>query len=103
LGLSFALPMQRAERRLPGTDFRPRFAWRLFILYAIGWLHGLAYSGDILTVYAALGTPLVLSTAPRTGGSSSSPSSCSSARRGSPSASSGVREHRRESAEGVYR
>jgi uncharacterized membrane protein YeiB len=26
----------------------------------IGWLHGLAYSGDILTVYAALGIPLVL-------------------------------------------
>src|SRR5437867_2370161 len=58
-GLSFALQMQRAERRRPGTDFRPRFAWRLFILFAIGWLHGLAYSGDILTVYAALGIPLM--------------------------------------------
>jgi uncharacterized protein len=58
-GLSFALQMQRAERR-PGTDFRPRFAWRLLILFAIGWLHGLAYSGDILTVYAALGIPLIL-------------------------------------------
>ncbi len=59
-GLSFALQMQRAERHRPGTDFRPRFAWRLLILFAIGWLHGLAYSGDILTVYAALGIPLVL-------------------------------------------
>ncbi len=59
-GLSFALQMQRAERSRPGTDFRPRFAWRLLILFAIGWLHGLAYSGDILTVYAALGIPLVL-------------------------------------------
>jgi uncharacterized protein len=59
-GLSFALQMQRAERRRPGTDFRPRFAWRLLILFAIGWLHGLAYSGDILTVYAALGIPLIL-------------------------------------------
>jgi len=58
-GLSFALQMQRAERR-PGTDLRPRFAWRLAILFAIGWLHGLAYSGDILTVYAALGIPLIL-------------------------------------------
>jgi uncharacterized protein len=58
-GLSFALQMQRAERRRPGTDFRPRFAWRLLILFAIGWLHGLAYSGDILTVYAALGIPLM--------------------------------------------
>jgi uncharacterized protein len=59
-GLSFALQMQRAQRRRPGTDFRPRFVWRLLILFAIGWLHGLAYSGDILTVYAALGIPLVL-------------------------------------------
>jgi uncharacterized protein len=59
-GLSFVLQMQRAERRRPGTDFRPRFAWRLLILFAIGWLHGLAYSGDILTVYAALGIPLIL-------------------------------------------
>jgi uncharacterized protein len=58
-GLSFTLQMQRAERRRPGSDFRPRFAWRLFILFAIGWLHGLAYSGDILTVYAALGIPLI--------------------------------------------
>jgi uncharacterized protein len=59
-GLSFALQMQRAERRLPGTDFRPRFAWRLAVLFAIGWLHGLVYNGDILTVYAVLGLPLVL-------------------------------------------
>ena len=59
-GLSFVLQMQRAERRRPGTDFRPRFAWRLLVLFAIGWLHGFAYSGDILTVYAALGIPLIL-------------------------------------------
>lgn len=31
-GLSFALQMQRAERRDPSRDFRPRFAWRLLIL-----------------------------------------------------------------------
>lgn len=59
-GLSFALQMQRAEQRAPDADFRPRFAWRLLILFAFGWLHGLAYSGDILTVYAVLGLPLVL-------------------------------------------
>ena len=59
-GLSFALQMHRAEKRRPGIDFRARFAWRLLILFAIGWLHSLAYSGDILTVYAALGIPLVL-------------------------------------------
>jgi uncharacterized protein len=59
-GLSFVLQMQHAEGRRPGKDFRPRFAWRLLILFAIGWVHGLAYSGDILTVYAALGIPLIL-------------------------------------------
>jgi len=52
--------MQRAERRRPGTDFRPRFVGRLLILFAIGWVHGLAYSGDILSVYAVLGLPLIL-------------------------------------------
>ena len=48
-GLSFALQMQRAERQRPGMDFRPRFVWRLLILFAIGWLHGLVYSGDTTT------------------------------------------------------
>ena len=59
-GLSFALQMQRAEHRSPDSDFRPRFVWRLAVLFAFGWLHGLAYSGDILTVYAVLGIPLIL-------------------------------------------
>ena len=58
-GLSFALQMQRADRRDPSRDFRPRFAWRLLILFGIGWLHGLVYAGDILTVYALLGLPLI--------------------------------------------
>lgn len=58
-GLSFALQMKAAERRDPGRDFRPRFAWRLVILFGIGFLHGLVYSGDILTVYALLGLPLI--------------------------------------------
>jgi uncharacterized protein len=58
-GLSFSLQMQRAEQRGPRTDFRLRFAWRLFILFGIGWLHCLAYRGDILTVYAVLGVPLM--------------------------------------------
>ena len=61
-GLSFALQMQLAEQRQQrtGADFRPRFAWRLFILFAIGCVHGLAYRGDILSVYAVLGIPLML-------------------------------------------
>jgi len=59
-GLSFALQMEAAERRDPSRDFRPRFAWRLAILFGIGWIHGILYSGDILTVYALLGLPLIL-------------------------------------------
>jgi uncharacterized protein len=58
-GLSFALQMERAARRDPSRDYRPRFAWRLAILFGIGWLHGLLYSGDILTVYAVLGLALL--------------------------------------------
>jgi uncharacterized protein len=62
-GLSFALQMERAARRDPARDFRPRFAWRLAILFGIGWLHGLVYNGDILTVYALLGLTLLLADA----------------------------------------
>lgn len=58
-GLSFALQMERGEART-GSDFRLRFAWRLVILFAIGFLHHLFYRGDILTIYALLGFPLLL-------------------------------------------
>jgi uncharacterized protein len=58
-GVSFALQMQRAERKW-GRDFRPRFAWRLMVLAAIGGLHSLVYAGDILMIYALLGMPLLL-------------------------------------------
>jgi uncharacterized protein len=59
-GLSFALQMQKAEQRSPGSDFRPRFAWRILILGMMGAVHGLLYGGDILLVYAVLGLPMIL-------------------------------------------
>ena len=59
-GLSFVLQMQNAELRNPETDFRWRFAWRLIVLLAIGILHNLFYCGDILTIFALLGFPLLL-------------------------------------------
>jgi uncharacterized protein len=59
-GLSFAIQMQRGERRDSAHDFRYRFAWRLTVLLGIGYLHSLFFSGDILLVYALLGLPLVL-------------------------------------------
>jgi uncharacterized protein len=59
-GLSFAIQMQRAEARDPRGDFRYRFAWRLAVLFGIGFLHSLFFAGDILTVYALLGLPMLL-------------------------------------------
>jgi uncharacterized protein len=49
--------MSNAARR--GEDFRLRFAWRLLLLAAIGYLHSLIYRGDIMTTLAALGMLLI--------------------------------------------
>ena len=57
-GLSFTLQMDNAAKR--GVNFSGRFLWRLIILFAIGTVHHLFYRGDILTIYAILGLPLVL-------------------------------------------
>jgi uncharacterized protein len=56
-GFSFFILMDRARGR--GVDFSGRFLWRLALLAAIGWLHGLVYRGDIIVVLAALGLLLV--------------------------------------------
>lgn len=56
-GFSFSLMMGRQARR--GVDFRGRFAWRLALLLALGYLHGLLYSGDILQVLALTGLLLI--------------------------------------------
>ena len=57
-GLSFFIIMDNQAKR--GVDFRGRFAWRLTLLLAMGYLHGLLYSGDILQVLALSGFLLVL-------------------------------------------
>jgi uncharacterized protein len=56
-GLSFFLQMDHATAK--GDNFSGRFLWRLVILFAIGFVHHLFYRGDILTVYALLGIPLI--------------------------------------------
>ena len=56
-GFSFYIIMHRASER--GVDFSGRFVWRLAVLAAIGWLHGLIYRGDIIVVLAPLGLLLV--------------------------------------------
>lgn len=56
-GLSFFIQMDKNN----GTSsFLIRFAWRLIVLFAIGFVHHLHYRGDILSIYAVLGFGLLL-------------------------------------------
>jgi uncharacterized protein len=57
-GISFHLTLQ--SWRAKATQPSARFLWRLALLGTLGYVHGLLYCGDILTVIAVLGVPLVL-------------------------------------------
>ncbi|MES1195773.1 MAG: heparan-alpha-glucosaminide N-acetyltransferase domain-containing protein, partial [Steroidobacter sp.] len=62
-GVSFYIILQRNADR--GTDFRWRFLWRVTLLFMIGYLHGLIYSGEVLQILAIGGMLLLpLWTAP---------------------------------------
>ena len=56
-GFSVFVMMDGAAKR--GVDFTGRLAWRLLILFGIGWLHGLVYRGDIITVLSVLGLAML--------------------------------------------
>lgn len=56
-GFSFYIQMRNARRR--GSDFRWRFAWRMFLLACFAQLHALFYNGDILLFYAVCGLILI--------------------------------------------
>jgi uncharacterized protein len=56
-GLSFAIQLHNATRK--GVPFAGRFAWRLAVLFGIGYVHNLFFSGDILMIYAVLGLLLI--------------------------------------------
>ncbi len=56
-GVSFYIILKRNADR--GTDFRWRFVWRLTLLFAMGYVHGLLYTGDVLQVLAVSGLTLV--------------------------------------------
>src|SRR4029079_2467544 len=56
-GVSFAIQLDRSSAR--SGSFAARFTWRLALLFVIGFLHNLFFSGDILTVYALLGLLLI--------------------------------------------
>lgn len=57
-GLSFFIQMDRGAAKDP--NYRGRFVWRLVLLFIIGFGHHMLYRGDILTIYALIGLPLVL-------------------------------------------
>jgi uncharacterized protein len=56
-GLSFAIQLDNATRK--GSGFSGRFAWRLTVLLAIGFVHNMFFSGDVLMIYALLGLLLI--------------------------------------------
>lgn len=56
-GVSFFIIMDRQAQK--GMDFRLRFAWRLIILFAIGTLNSMVYSGEVLQVLAGFGLCLI--------------------------------------------
>lgn len=56
-GFSFFVMMDGARRC--GQPFALRFAWRLALLFGIGWLHALIYRGDIIVVLATAGFFLI--------------------------------------------
>jgi uncharacterized protein len=56
-GLSFFIIMDNQAQK--GVDFSYRFAWRLVVLLAIGYIHTLLYLGDILSVLGIIGLSLL--------------------------------------------
>jgi uncharacterized protein len=56
-GVTFWLQFHRRAEQ--GADFRPRFAWRMLLLFGFGLGNSLFYHGDILTLYAALALALL--------------------------------------------
>ncbi|MFO1389708.1 DUF418 domain-containing protein [Cellvibrio sp.] len=57
-GISFFIIMDKQAQK--GVDFRGRFAWRLLILFGLGTLNSMVYSGEVLQVLAFYGFFLIL-------------------------------------------
>ena len=56
-GVTFFIQMNNQAKR--GNDFRPRFVWRLSLLFIFGTINSAFYQGDILTLYAFVGLFLI--------------------------------------------
>ena len=57
-GISFFIIMDKQAQK--GVDFRLRFAWRLALLFGMGTLNSMVYSGEVLQVLAGYGFFLIL-------------------------------------------
>ena len=55
----FSCYIQHHNREKKGLDFRPRFAWRMLLLFLWGMLDLAFFNGDILCTYAVLGLFLI--------------------------------------------
>ena len=56
-GLSFFIQHDNQAQR--GVDFRPRFVWRMVLLFMFGLFNTLFYNGDILCIYAVCGVLII--------------------------------------------
>ncbi len=56
----FSFFIQDDNQRLRGNDFRKRFCWRLFLLFLIGNINAIFFTGEILVLYSLVGFVLVL-------------------------------------------
>lgn len=56
----FSFFIQDDNQRLKGKNFRLRFVWRLFLLFLIGNVNAMFFTGEILVLYSLVGLILVL-------------------------------------------
>lgn len=56
-GFSFWIQYERARQQ--NIDFRFRYMWRLFLLFIIGNLNAIFFTGDILVLYSIVGFVLI--------------------------------------------
>ncbi|NMA74410.1 MAG: DUF418 domain-containing protein [Bacteroidales bacterium] len=56
----FGFYIQYENERKRGRDFRLRFLWRMVLLFLLGQLNAMFFTGEVLTTYAILGVILPL-------------------------------------------
>lgn len=56
----FSFFVQENNQRQRGKDFRGRFLWRLFLLFILGNINAMFFTGEILVMYSLIGFVLVL-------------------------------------------